>query len=86
MCTLDERILEHLEEDMFSTPRYMEGVIKFNASERRIRERCRLLSQVGLIAPVYEGDTLYEITGKGRGYLLGDLDVEHLPRPSPQVA
>jgi hypothetical protein len=85
MCTLDERIIEYLDEDAFSTPRHMERVIKFNASRRRIRERCQLLTRAGLIAPVYEGDYLYEITEKGRGYLVGDIDVEHLPQPSPRV-
>lgn len=85
MCTLDERIIEHVDENAWASPKTMEQAIKFNASERRIRERCKMLSDVGLIAPIYEGADMYEITAEGQEYLDGDLDVEHLPRPSQQA-
>lgn len=85
MCTLDERILEHLSEDSWSTPRHMSRVMRFDASRGRVAERCRMLSQVGLIAPIYEGSNMYEITGEGLEYLSGELDVEHRPRPSPRA-
>lgn len=82
MCTLDERILEHLEEEGWSSPRLMSQAMRFDASRARIRERCGLLSQVGLVAPIYEGSRMYEITYEGREYLTGDLDVELRPHPS----
>ncbi len=85
MCTLDERILEHLAEDSWSTPKHMSRIFKFDASRGRIEERCQLLSQVGLVAPIFEGSHMYEITGEGLEYLDGRLDVEHRPRPSPRV-
>ncbi|RZH66525.1 hypothetical protein ELS17_17840 [Natrinema altunense] len=85
MCTLDERILEHLSEDPWSTPRHMSRVVKLTASRGRVEERCQLLSQVGLIAPIFEDSTMYEITCEGKEYLEGELDVENRPTPSPQV-
>lgn len=85
MCTLDERILEHLDEEDWSSPTLMSQVIRFDASRGRIRERCELLSQVGLAAPVVEDSWLYEITLDGQAYLDGRLDVENRPWPSPRV-
>ncbi len=81
MCTLDERILEHLEEDSWSTPRFMSKKFRFNASQGRVEERCRKLTQAGLIAPIYEETNLYAITGEGRQYLEGELDAAHQPLP-----
>ncbi|PLK19973.1 hypothetical protein CYV19_12245 [Natronobacterium gregoryi SP2] len=85
MCTLDERILEHLAEDTWSTPRHISRTIKFHATRRRIKERCQLLVQVGLIAPVVEDSNMYEITHQGEEYLEGELDVENHPKPSVGV-
>lgn len=85
MCTLDERILEFLAEDSWSTPRHISRVVKLTASHGRVEERCQLLSQVGLIAPIFEGSTMYEITREGQEYLAGELDVETRPRPSAQA-
>ncbi len=85
MVTLDERILEHLEEDSWSTPRYMSKVFKFNASRGRVEERCKKLTQAGLITPIYERANLYAITSEGQQYLRGELDAEHLPKPQFQV-
>jgi len=82
MCTLDERIIEHLADDSWSTPRFMSREFKFNASRSRVEERCKMLSQAGLIAPIYERGNLYAITSEGKQYLSGDLDAEHLPRPA----
>jgi len=85
MCTLDERILEHLSEDPWSTPRHMSRAIALPASRGRVEERCQLLSQVGLVAPVLRDSSMYEITGEGQEYLNGDLDVGNRPPPSPRV-
>ncbi|QFU83369.1 hypothetical protein GCU68_12885 [Natronorubrum aibiense] len=85
MCTLDERILEHLSEDPWSTPKYMSRAIKLTASRGRVEERCLMLSQVGLIAPIFNDSNMYEITGEGEEYLDGELDAENRPRPSPRA-
>jgi len=81
MCTLDERIIEYLEEEGWSTPRIMAKRIRFNASCARVGERCRLLRQVGLISPICEGDDVYGITFDGLEYLEGRIDVENRPAP-----
>ncbi|ELZ14048.1 hypothetical protein C478_07894 [Natrinema thermotolerans DSM 11552] len=84
MCTLDERILEHLSEDPWSTPRHMSRAVNLTASRGRVEERCQLLSQVGLVAPIFESSNMYEITYDGQEYLDGELDVENRPKPSLQ--
>ncbi|ELY99457.1 hypothetical protein [Natrialba asiatica] len=43
-----------------------------------------MLSQVGLVAPIFEDSNMYEITCEGQGYLDGDLDAENRPEPSIQ--
>ncbi|KMT45814.1 hypothetical protein EL22_27320 [Halostagnicola sp. A56] len=85
MCTLDERILEHLAEDSWSTPRHMSRVMKFDASRGRVKERCQMLSHAGFLAPIFEGSNMYEITSNGQEYLNGRLDAENRPRPSPRA-
>jgi hypothetical protein len=81
MCTLDERIIERLTEDSLASPEHLERVINFNASRRRIEERCGVLSDAGLIAPIVKESSMYEVTSEGQRYLAGDLDVNHLPTP-----
>lgn len=86
MQQLDERILEHVEEEGWSSPGIMVSRPAFqrlDASEARIRERCRVLTSAELIAP-FHGE-MYEITTWGRLYLDGELDAEHL-RPCPSRA
>ncbi len=67
MCTLDERILEFVEEEPLSGPNLMASVMRFDAIERRIRERCRMLAQAGLVAPLMGDYQMYEITRAGSG-------------------
>jgi len=81
MCTIDERIIEYLAEESWATAGVLEREIRLNASKARIYERLKLLAQVGLVAPIYEGSNMYEITGQGREYLQGDLDMKHRPTP-----
>jgi hypothetical protein len=81
MCALDDRILEHIEEESWSSPTVMESRPEFRASRARFRERCNWLAYAGLIAPLYDGCSMYELTGEGQQYLCGDLDAEYLPRP-----
>lgn len=81
MCTLDERIIEYVAEDPMASPSIMESVMQFDASEPRIRERCRMLADAGLIAPITEDFEMHEVTCEGQLYLDGELDAEHQPRP-----
>lgn len=79
MQLLDERILEHIDEEDWATPRTMFRDVNFEglrASEGRIRERCEKLAQAELIAPVH--NDMYEITTTGKLYLEGELDAENL--------
>jgi hypothetical protein len=53
---------------------------RFTASEDRIEERCEELRDAGLIAPIYRGAPMYELTTLGYLYLAGELGAESLPR------
>jgi hypothetical protein len=86
MQQLDERILEHVKEDGWSSPSIMRSrpeFRRFAASEARIRERCRVLTSAELIAPI--SGEMFELTTWGKLYLSGDLDAQHL-RPCPSRA
>jgi hypothetical protein len=85
MCTLDERLIERVAEDSLSSPRHLERTINFNASLGRIKERLAMLTDAGLVAPIYDGAGMYEVTGEGQRYLKEELDAEHLPRPNPHA-
>jgi len=81
MQQLDERILEHLHEEGWSTPGMIVSDRRFReleASEARVRERCHELTQRELVEPVHT--EMYEITTWGVAYLRGDLDAETLRR------
>jgi len=81
MQQLDERILEHLAEDGWSTPAMIVEDRRFRdlqASEARVRERCRKLTERELVEPVHT--EMYEITTWGLAYLRGDLDAAMLRR------
>jgi hypothetical protein len=79
MHQLDERILEHLRESGWASPRTMHRHFRFTASEERIEERCQALANAGLVGPIYEGVSMYELTTPGKLYLNGDLNAENLP-------
>jgi len=82
MHQLDERIIEHLDETGWASPSTMSRGFRFTASEDRILERCGELSDSGLIAPIYEGADMFELTTLGYLYLSGDLDADTLRRRS----
>ena len=82
MHQLDERIIEHLDEGGWASPSTMSRSFRFTASEDRILERCEALADCGMIAPIYEGASMYELTTIGYLYLDGDLDANTLPRHS----
>jgi hypothetical protein len=81
MYQLDERILEHLDAG-WSSPSLMRRHFRFSPSERRIRRRCEVLADAGLVAPLFEDSSMYEITTIGRLYLEGEIDAD-LRRPLP---
>ena len=80
MCTLDERLIERVAEDPLSSPRHLERTINFNASLGRIKERLAMLTDAGLVAPIYDGAEMYDVTNKRKCYLKGDPDGEYLLR------
>lgn len=76
---VDERILEYLEEEGWSTPRVLASVSWIHASRARVRERLRVLGRVGLVARDRGRD--WDITSRGQEYLAGELDAHHLRWP-----
>lgn len=85
MCNLDERILEHLKSEGWATARHIERTFSMNASEGRSSERFRMLTEAGLVGPLFAESKMYELTSEGQRYLDGDLDAEHLKRPNPHA-
>ena len=63
MCTLDDRIMDHLAATARSSPAAIAAGPPADVTRELIAERCRLLARVGFIAPLH-GDA-YEITGLG---------------------
>lgn len=82
MHQLDERIIEHLDVEGWATAETMHREFCFSASEDRIEERCRALQDAGLVAPIFRGCEMFELTTVGQLYLDGELDAELLPRRS----
>lgn len=81
MQQLDDRILEHLAEEPWSSPAVMATHPAVRATEDRIAERCRVLATAELVAPIHRRS--YEITIWGQRYLTGDLDAATLgPGPT----
>jgi hypothetical protein len=81
MYPTDERILEHLAETAWATPKTIARETHLETieiDEQYVRQRCEQLVDRELIAPVY--DDMYEITSWGLAYLRGDLDAGTLPR------
>lgn len=80
--TLDERILEHLADEPWSTPELMELVDGIDATPAQVRDRCCRLADVELLSWRDEDKLdLIEITTEGQLYLAGELDVELYPEP-----
>jgi len=82
MKQLDERILEHLDTEGWSTPFIMAREAGFEASVGHIKERCARLQYVGFIYPMH-GD-MFELTTDGRLYLEGEIDAQYRPWPSTE--
>lgn len=79
MIQLDDRILENIASEGWSTPSIMAKARGFTAPEGVIRDRCKRLHYAGLAAPIH--GRMYELTGEGQRYLDGDLDARHQPYP-----
>jgi len=85
MTTLDDRILEYLAEDPAATPRTVARSQRWPVSTARVRERLRVLSQAGYVAPWSDDYQLYELTSAGRRYLDGDARADQIvPAPNPR--
>lgn len=84
MQQLDDRLLELLREEGWSSPSIAASRPSLHASRARCRERFRWLTYAGLAAPF--ADDCYELTTWGQLYLEGDLDAAHQPRPSPTIS
>jgi len=83
MYPVDERILEYLEEETWGTPATIASnadMQNLDVDECYIEQRCEQLLERELIAPLIEGDEMYEITTLGLCYLRGDLDAGTLRR------
>lgn len=78
---LDERILEHLDDEPWSTPELMELVEGIDATAAQIRDRCRVLADVELVAVYMDKGWNVEITTLGLLYLNGEADIDLYPRP-----
>ncbi|MFT4921030.1 MAG: hypothetical protein ACI8XM_000223 [Haloarculaceae archaeon] len=81
MCPLDERILETLKEESWSSPAMLATQFDFTASSGRIRERCKLLARVGFVDFPLDDTDFVEITTRGKLYLDGEVNAENLPDP-----
>lgn len=79
--SLDERILEHLQDDTWATPRFMACRDGINATESQIRDRCRVLADADLVAFLTDHGDLVELTTWGERYLDGEVDVALRQQP-----
>ena len=79
MIQLDERILEKIETDGWTTPGMLAKNSKFPEYEGVISDRCDRLHYVGFIEPFH--GKMYDLTVEGRLYLQGEIDAKHQPYP-----
>lgn len=82
MIPLDERILEILRAEGWSTPRYIARKVSLWASVGRVRERNNMLMRAQLIGPLSPEFQNYDITVPGRRYFDGRLDASNQPEPA----
>jgi len=88
MTADDERILEYLADEGWSSPRLMSrfGV---KLEKDQVQKRCKLLARVGFVVPVRTDQTIaeatkWELSPQGERYLEGEVDA-NLYRPLPAV-
>ena len=56
----------------------IEGI---SASRLRVRERCEVLSRVGVVEALSNEGLVWELTGKGKRYLAGEIPRDEFPDP-----
>ena len=78
---IDDRILEHLRDESWSTARQMSIMDGIHATEAQVQERCRVLADADLVAFLTDRQDMVELTTMGEQYLDGEVDVELYPRP-----
>ena len=79
----DDRILEHILEEGWSSPTVMASLTEFEAPKGILSDRCQMMVQVGFLAPLH-GD-MYELTTWGRQYLKGEIDAADQPDPNVRL-
>jgi hypothetical protein len=79
--SVDDRILELLSDESWSTPSMMAIEPNIHATENQIRERCKVMADAGLVAIEPNDGWMVQLTTEGQLYLDGELDVELYPRP-----
>lgn len=82
---LEERLLEYLRNKGETNVRLLE--FTFDVGTGILRDRLRMLAQVGLVAvdSVEGGYDWYELTQWGLLYLEGEYDHGNYPRPNPDA-
>jgi len=81
MWSLDDRILEALSEDEWTTPSYLSTLRGMHATEAQIHERCKVLADADLVTFLTEDADVVGLTTEGQQYLEGKVDVELYPPP-----
>jgi hypothetical protein len=79
MVTSDERLLERLEEEGWSTPRSLARAV--DQPTGITRDRLRLLADAGLVAFATNDYDLVHLTTSGALYLEGERDQAEHPHP-----
>ncbi|SDJ62868.1 hypothetical protein SAMN05216226_10691 [Halovenus aranensis] len=79
--SLDDRILEHLRDESFSTAARMADLPNIHATEAQVQERCEVLADADLVTFATIDMDFVELTTWGKQYLEGELDVEDHPKP-----
>lgn len=77
-----------LQAEGLCSPEFISRELSADASARRVRERCRVLSHAGMVAPISDDADAdhFEITVWGELYLEGKVNAElmrPMPRPRP---
>ena len=75
MTSLDDRILEYLQENKPTTPTKMTEDAPMRYSRQHVDRRCKKLDENGLVEHL--GNGVYMITDDGEAYLDGRLDTEN---------
>jgi hypothetical protein len=78
---LDERILEVLADEPWSTPELLAVEVPIDVTEGQVRDRCKVLADADLLALDLEDGWRVELTGLGKRYLEGETDMRLYRRP-----